>query len=58
MRLDLSNYSMAWHSRISTMMNLANEAVRELPMPPYAFGIIGFAVLSLLLYLTLRLDRD
>ena len=40
------------------MMNLANEAVRELPMPPYAFGIIGIAALSLLLYLTLRLDRD
>jgi len=40
------------------MMNLANEAARELPMPPYAFGIIGFVVLSLLLYLTLRIDRD
>ena len=40
------------------MMNLATETVRELPMPAYAFGIIGFVVLSLLLYLTLRLDRD
>mgnify|MGYP000013870233 CR=1 FL=1 len=40
------------------MINLATEAVRELPMPPYAFGIIGFSVLSFLLYLTLRLDRD
>ena len=40
------------------MMNLAAETMRELPMPPYAYGIIGFTVLSLLLYLTLRLDRD
>ena len=40
------------------MMNLATVAMSELPMPPYAFGIIGFVVLSFLLYLTLRLDRD
>ena len=40
------------------MMNLAAETTRELPMPAYAYGIVGFAVLSLLLYLTLRLDRD
>ncbi|CAB4770140.1 unannotated protein [freshwater metagenome] len=40
------------------MINVATETVRELPMPAYAYGIIGFGVLSLLLYLTLRLDRD
>jgi hypothetical protein len=40
------------------MINLAAETMRELPMPAYAYGIIGFSVLSLLLYLTLRLDRD
>lgn len=40
------------------MINKAAETVRELPMPAYAYGLIGFAVLSLLLYLVLRLDRD
>ena len=40
------------------MITVAAETVRELPMPPYAYGIIGFSVLSLLLYLALRLDRD
>jgi hypothetical protein len=39
------------------MMNLANEVVRELPLPPYAFGIIAFGILSFLLYITLRLDK-
>lgn len=38
-------------------MNLANEAVRELPIPPYAFGLITFGILGFLLYLTLRLDK-
>jgi hypothetical protein len=40
------------------MINLAAETVRELPMPPFVYGIIAFSVLSLLLYLALRLDRD
>jgi hypothetical protein len=40
------------------MITVAAETARELPMPAYAYGLIGFAVLSLLLYLTLRLDRD
>ena len=40
------------------MINVAAETVRELPMPAYAYGIIGFSVLALLLYLALRLDRD
>jgi len=39
------------------MTNLAVEALRELPMPPIAYGLVTFAVLSLLLYLALRLDR-
>ena len=40
------------------MINVAAESLRELPMAAYAYGLIGFAVLSFLLYLTLRLDRD
>ncbi len=40
------------------MINSATEVVRELPAPPVFFGITAFAILSLLLYLTLRLDRD
>jgi len=39
-------------------MNLANEMARELPMPPVYFGVAAFAILSLLLYLTLRIDKD
>jgi hypothetical protein len=39
------------------MINLASEAVRELPIPPYAFGVIAFAIFSFLLYITLRLDK-
>ena len=39
-------------------LELANEALRELPAPPYAFGLGAMAVFSLLLYLVLRLDRD
>jgi hypothetical protein len=39
------------------MMNLANEVVRELPLPPYVFGIITFGIFSFLLYVTLRLDK-
>ncbi len=40
-----------------TMINLAEESVRELPIPPVAFGITAFAVFSILLYLVLRLDK-
>jgi hypothetical protein len=40
------------------MISRASEAVRELPAPPVFFGLFAFGVLSLLLYLVLRLDRD
>jgi hypothetical protein len=40
------------------MNNLASEALRELPMPAIAYGVVAFAVLSIFLYLALRLDRD
>lgn len=40
------------------MSNLAAESLRVLPMPAYAYGLITFGILSLLLYLVLRLDRD
>ena len=33
------------------------EATRQLPQNPIVFGVIAFGVLSLLLYLVLRLDR-
>jgi len=39
-------------------MNLLEESTRELPIPPVGFGLIAFGVLVLLLYLTLRIDRD
>jgi hypothetical protein len=39
------------------MINQASEMVRELPAPPVFFGIFAFSVLSLLLYLTLRLGK-
>jgi hypothetical protein len=39
------------------MINLASEAVRELPLPPYAFGAIAFGIFTFLLYITLRLDK-
>jgi hypothetical protein len=32
--------------------------LRELPAPPIFFGLIAFGVLSLLLYLALRIDKD
>ena len=34
------------------------ESIRHLPAPPYAFGIGAFAFFALLLYITLRFDRD
>ena len=40
------------------MINLASEIVRELPAPPYAFGIGAFVIFSVFLYLVLRLDND
>jgi hypothetical protein len=39
-------------------MNLLEESARELPISPIGFGLIAFGVLTLLLYLTLRIDRD
>lgn len=39
-------------------MRMLNENLRELPMSPVAFGVVTFVILSLLLYLTLRIDRD
>lgn len=40
------------------MISLASEAVRELPASPVFFGVFTFAVLAVMLYLTLRLDQD
>lgn len=57
MRLGLKIYLQAG-SRISPMNNLAAETLRELPMPAVAYGLVTFGILSLLLYLALRLDRD
>ncbi len=39
------------------MINRASEVARELPAPPVFFGVLAFGVLSLLLYLTLRLGK-
>jgi hypothetical protein len=39
-------------------MNLLEESARDLPIPPIGFALIAFGVLTLLLYLTLRIDRD
>jgi len=39
-------------------MIFLSEELRELPMQPVAFGLVTFGILSLLLYLTLRIDRD
>ena len=39
-------------------MILYSEEVRELAAPPIFFGLFAFGVLTLLLYLTLRMDRD
>ena len=39
-------------------MILYSENVRELAAPPIFFGLFAFGVLTLLLYLTLRMDRD
>ncbi|MEI8066351.1 MAG: hypothetical protein WCH42_03350 [Actinomycetes bacterium] len=42
----------------SSLVVLAEGATRKLPAPPVFFGIFAFAVLSLLLFLVLRVDRD
>lgn len=39
------------------MITVANEALRELPVPPYVFGLFAFGVFVVLLYLVLRLDK-
>lgn len=31
---------------------------RELPAPPVFFGLLAFAILSFLLYLAMRIDKD
>jgi hypothetical protein len=38
-------------------MEILSE-LRELPAPPVFFGVVAFAILSLLLYVTLRIDKD
>lgn len=43
------------------MISLASEVAevaRVLPAPPLFFGLFAFGLLSVLLYLVLRLDRD
>ena len=40
------------------MIALAEEVHRKLPAPPVFFGLFAFGLLSVLLYLVLRLDRD
>jgi hypothetical protein len=39
-------------------MRFAEEITRELPMSPVLFGVTAFGILSLLLYLVLRIDKD
>ncbi len=36
---------------------LETGVVRELPMPPWAFGLVAFGLLLLLLFLTLALGK-
>ena len=40
------------------MFIASTEFLRELPAPPYAFGIGTFVLFSIFLYLVLRLDND
>jgi hypothetical protein len=40
------------------MAVLSGEVVREIPASPLFFGLFTFGVLALLLYFTLRIDRD
>jgi hypothetical protein len=39
------------------MIIRASEIAREMPAPPAFFGVLAFTVLSILLYLTLRLGK-
>jgi hypothetical protein len=39
-------------------MRFAEEITRELPMSPVLFGVTAFGILSLLLYIVLRIDKD
>jgi len=39
-------------------MRFAEEIARKLPMSPVLFGVTAFGILSLLLYLVLRIDKD
>jgi hypothetical protein len=57
MKRDLKSY---WQvsSSIPTMITLASEVTRELPASPLFFGVFTFVVMSVFLYLVLRLDRD
>jgi hypothetical protein len=57
MKPDLKSYWPA-SSSITVMMILASEVTRELPAPPLFFGVFTFVVMSVFLYLVLRLDRD
>jgi hypothetical protein len=57
MKRDLKSYWLV-SSSIPAMMTLASEIVRELPAPPLFFGVFTFVVMSVFLYLVLRLDRD
>jgi hypothetical protein len=43
---------------LSALRVLSSEAGREMPASPLFFGLFAFAVLALLLYLTMRIDRD
>ncbi|MEY3836708.1 MAG: hypothetical protein RLZZ448_537 [Actinomycetota bacterium] len=43
---------------IAMLMESFSEVKRELPASPVFFGVFTFAVLMLMLYLVLRLDRD
>jgi len=36
---------------------LEAEAVRELPMPPWAFGLLAFGLLLVLLFITLAIGK-
>ena len=42
----------------SRAAELYSETGRELPASPLFFGALAFGILMLLLYLTLRLDKD
>lgn len=43
---------------VSLQAVLSGEVVREIPASPLFFGLFTFALLALLLYFTMRIDRD